>query len=68
MKITVAALMTTSWIARFLELPEAVTKIMIPGLCEGETDARAVSERAPERPRRFKALSAGRRAVTRPAR
>jgi dihydropteroate synthase-like protein len=41
MKITVAALMTTSWIARFLEPPEAVTKIMIPGLCEGETDVLA---------------------------
>ena len=41
MKITVAALMTTDWIARFLEPPEAVTKIMIPGLCEGETDVLA---------------------------
>jgi dihydropteroate synthase-like protein len=41
MKITVAALMTTSWIARFLEPPEEVTKIMIPGLCEGETDVLA---------------------------
>jgi dihydropteroate synthase-like protein len=37
MKITVAALMTTDWIARFLKPPEAVTKIMIPGLCEGDT-------------------------------
>ena len=43
MKITVAALMTTDWIARFLEPPEAVTKIMIPGLCEGDTDV--LSER-----------------------
>jgi dihydropteroate synthase-like protein len=41
MKITVAALMTTDWIARFLEPPDAVTKIMIPGLCEGETDVLA---------------------------
>jgi dihydropteroate synthase-like protein len=41
MKITVAALMTTPWIARFLEVPEAVTRIMIPGLCEGETDVLA---------------------------
>ena len=41
MKITVAALMTTEWIARFLEPPEATTKIMIPGLCEGETDVLA---------------------------
>jgi dihydropteroate synthase-like protein len=41
MKITVAALMTTSWIARFLEVPDGVTKVMIPGLCEGETDVLA---------------------------
>jgi dihydropteroate synthase len=38
MKITVAALMTTNWIAKFLEVPDAVTRIMIPGMCEGETD------------------------------
>src|ERR671915_198642 len=38
MKITVAALMTADWIARFLEPPEAITKIMIPGLCEGDAD------------------------------
>jgi dihydropteroate synthase-like protein len=43
MKITVAALMTTDWIARFLDVPEAVTRIMIPGMCEGETDV--LSER-----------------------
>ena len=43
MKITVAALMTTSWIARFLEVDEDVTQIMIPGLCEGSTDV--LSER-----------------------
>jgi dihydropteroate synthase-like protein len=41
MKITVAALMTTEWIARFLEVPETVTKVMIPGLCQGETDVLA---------------------------
>ena len=38
MKITVAALMTTDWIAKRLELPDGVTKVVIPGLCEGETD------------------------------
>jgi dihydropteroate synthase-like protein len=43
MKITVAALMTTDWIARFLEVPEAVTRIMIPGMCEGTVDV--LSER-----------------------
>jgi dihydropteroate synthase-like protein len=36
MKITVAALMTTPWIARRLEVPPDVTRIMIPGLCEGD--------------------------------
>jgi dihydropteroate synthase-like protein len=41
MKITVAALMTTEWIARRLEVREGVTKIMIPGLCQGETDVLA---------------------------
>jgi hypothetical protein len=38
MKITVAALMTTDWIARRLEVPDAVTRIMIPGMCEGAVD------------------------------
>src|SRR4051794_22759647 len=36
MKITVAALMTTEWIARFLEVPPATDLILIPGLCEGD--------------------------------
>jgi dihydropteroate synthase-like protein len=36
MKITVAALMTPAWIARRLEVPPEVTRIMIPGLCEGD--------------------------------
>jgi dihydropteroate synthase-like protein len=43
LKITVAALMTTDWIARRLDVPEAVTRIMIPGMCEGEVDV--LSER-----------------------
>jgi dihydropteroate synthase-like protein len=43
MKITVAALMTTTWIARRLEVPEEVTRIMIPGLCQG--DVEELSER-----------------------
>lgn len=37
MKITVAALMPTPWIARFLRPPAGVTRIMIPGLCAGDT-------------------------------
>lgn len=37
MKITVAALMTTPWIARFLEVPPHTDLVLIPGLCEGDT-------------------------------
>ena len=36
MKITVAALMTTPWIARFLEVPPETDLVLIPGLCEGD--------------------------------
>jgi dihydropteroate synthase len=36
LKITVAALMTTTWIARHLEMPEGIDLVMIPGLCEGD--------------------------------
>ena len=39
MKITVAALMTTEWIARFLEVPPGTDLVMIPGLCEGDVAA-----------------------------
>lgn len=34
--ITVAALMTTSWIARALSVPECADLVLIPGLCEGD--------------------------------
>ena len=37
MKITVAALLTPEWIAKFLEPPDGVDLILIPGLCRGET-------------------------------
>lgn len=37
MKITVAALMTTDWIARSLEVPAGADLVLLPGLCEGET-------------------------------
>ena len=37
LKITVAALMTTSWIAKSLEAPPGLDLVMIPGLCEGDT-------------------------------
>ncbi len=39
MNISVAALMTTRWIARRLEVPPGVGDIVIPGLCEGDVDA-----------------------------
>ena len=36
LRITVAALMTTPWIARFLEVPAGTDLVLIPGLCEGD--------------------------------
>jgi dihydropteroate synthase len=36
LKITVAALMTTTWIARHLTVPEGTDMVLIPGLCEGD--------------------------------
>ncbi len=39
MKITVAALMTTPWIARFLQVPPGTDLVLIPGLCEGDPAA-----------------------------
>ncbi len=36
MRITVAALMTTPWIARFLEVPPGTDLVLLPGLCEGD--------------------------------
>jgi dihydropteroate synthase-like protein len=41
LKITVAALMTTEWIARSLSVPEGTDLVLIPGLCEGDTRALA---------------------------
>jgi dihydropteroate synthase len=38
MNIGVAALMTTRWIARRLDVPPGVDNIVIPGLCEGDVD------------------------------
>jgi dihydropteroate synthase len=43
LKITVAALMTTAWIARFLEPPPGTDLVLLPGLCEG--DVAPVAER-----------------------
>jgi hypothetical protein len=36
LRITVAALMTTTWIARHLSVCEGADLVMIPGLCEGD--------------------------------
>ena len=44
MRITVAALMTTPWIARFLEVPDGTDLVLIPGLCEG--DPGVISQKA----------------------
>jgi dihydropteroate synthase len=38
MNISVAALMTTRWIAKRLSAPDGVDNIVIPGLCEGDVD------------------------------
>jgi dihydropteroate synthase len=43
MKITVAALMTTEWIGRFLKVPDGTDLVILPGLCEGDTDGLAAS-------------------------
>jgi len=43
LRITVAALMTTEWIARHLVVPEGTDLVLIPGLCEG--DPAVVTER-----------------------
>jgi dihydropteroate synthase len=37
--ITVAALMTTEWIAKHLAVPSGTDLVLIPGLCEGATES-----------------------------
>jgi dihydropteroate synthase-like protein len=49
MNISVAALMTTRWIAKRLSVPEGVDNIVIPGLCEGDVDALAQATGLPVR-------------------
>jgi dihydropteroate synthase-like protein len=36
--ITVIALATTPWIARHLEMPAGISRIVLPGLCQGNLD------------------------------
>jgi dihydropteroate synthase-like protein len=45
--ITVAALATTGWVARHLSVPAGVTRIVLPGLCNGELSALAAVTAAP---------------------
>jgi len=47
MNITVAALMTTRWIARRLELPDGVDQIVLPGLVEGDVETLAEATGVP---------------------
>jgi dihydropteroate synthase len=49
MNISVAALMTTRWIAKRLRVPERVDNIVIPGLCEGDVDTLAQAAGLPVR-------------------
>ena len=49
MNISVAALMTTRWIARRLNAPEGVDNIVIPGLCEGDVKTLAEATGLPVR-------------------
>jgi len=44
LKITVASLMTTGWIARALDVPAGTDLVLIPGLCEG--DPQEIADRA----------------------
>src|SRR5262245_20104805 len=39
MPITVAALMTTQWVAARLEIPHGTTEILLPGYCQGDLAA-----------------------------
>jgi dihydropteroate synthase len=49
MNISVAALMTTRWIAKRLSVPAGVDNIVIPGLCEGDVDTLAQATGLPVR-------------------
>src|SRR5688572_2146101 len=47
MKITVAALMTTEWIARSLRVPDGTDLVLLPGLCEGDPETLAAAVGVP---------------------
>jgi dihydropteroate synthase-like protein len=69
LKITVAALMTTTWIAQFLQVPGGTDLVMIPGLCEGDADdlAARLGVRVEKGPKDLREIPAyfGRAAATR---
>ncbi len=39
MKITVAALLTTEWIGKRIEIPSETTRVLLPGYCRGELES-----------------------------
>ena len=43
--ISVAALMTPRWVARHLEIPAGIERVILPGYCRG--DLTAIAEKAP---------------------
>jgi hypothetical protein len=45
--ITIAALMTTKWIARRLAVPSEITQILIPGYCQGDLEVLAATAGKP---------------------
>src|SRR5829696_3965783 len=45
--ITVAALMTTNWVARHLSVPDGVEKVVLPGMCRGDVAEVADAARVP---------------------
>jgi dihydropteroate synthase-like protein len=46
--ITVAALLTTRWIASHLAVPEAIDRVVLPGLAKGELEYVPKAERGPK--------------------
>lgn len=45
--ITVAALLTTNWVARHLSAPEGVDRVILPGFCRGDVDEVSKAANAP---------------------
>src|SRR5262245_32899754 len=47
LKITVAALLTTDWVAPRLQVPPGTTRLMLPGYCRGELEPLAAAAGVP---------------------